>query len=148
MTASTGGGLPAGTRVEMAKEPSGASVAFTSKRPFFVSDVRTHAAVSQRLLQETKVESLHFEPVVREACESGRYNGIVLLGGGDPGYVEGREIAHRYGAWDDFEDQPLHATYLIDRDGKVRWHRISADPFRDFAFLKEELARVNRLTAK
>ena len=36
LTASTGGGLPLGTRVEMAKEPSGASVAFTSKRPFFI----------------------------------------------------------------------------------------------------------------
>jgi len=58
------------------------------------------------------------------------------------------EAARRYGAWDDFEDQPLHATFLIDRDGKIRWHRISADPFRDFAFLKEELVRVNRLTGR
>lgn len=57
-------------------------------------------------------------------------------------------IARRYLAWDDFEEVPLHATFLIDRDGKVRWHRISADPFTDFAFLKEELARVNRLTAR
>jgi peroxiredoxin len=58
------------------------------------------------------------------------------------------EIAHRYLAWDDFEDLPLHATFLIDRDGKVRWHHISADPFTDFTFLKEELARVNRLTGR
>ncbi|HEX6441687.1 MAG TPA: aspartate/glutamate racemase family protein [Stellaceae bacterium] len=36
-------------------------------------------------------------PIVREACESGRYNAIVLLGGGDPGFVEAREIARRYG---------------------------------------------------
>ena len=28
-------------------------------------------------------------PVVREACESGRYNAIVLLGGGDPGLSRG-----------------------------------------------------------
>lgn len=35
-------------------------------------------------------------PLVREACESGRYNAIVLLGGGDPGYVECREIGRRY----------------------------------------------------
>lgn len=36
-------------------------------------------------------------PLVREACESGKYNAIVLLGGGDPGYMEAREIgrAHR-----------------------------------------------------
>ena len=31
-------------------------------------------------------------PLVREACAGGRYNAIVLLGGGDPGYMEAREI--------------------------------------------------------
>jgi len=36
-------------------------------------------------------------PVVREACESGKYNGIVLLGGGEPGFIESREIAKHYG---------------------------------------------------
>ncbi|MBP0494990.1 aspartate/glutamate racemase family protein [Pararoseomonas indoligenes] len=36
-------------------------------------------------------------PVVREACESGRYNAIILLGGVDPGFWEAREIAQPYG---------------------------------------------------
>jgi allantoin racemase len=36
-------------------------------------------------------------PIVKEACESGKYNGIVLLGGGDPGAIESREIGRRYG---------------------------------------------------
>jgi Asp/Glu/hydantoin racemase len=36
-------------------------------------------------------------PIVREACESGKYNAIVLLGGGEPGFQEAREIARRYG---------------------------------------------------
>ena len=36
-------------------------------------------------------------PIVREACESGKYNALVLLGGGDPGLLESREIAARYG---------------------------------------------------
>ncbi len=36
-------------------------------------------------------------PIVREACESGKYNGIVLLGGGEPGFLESREIARRFG---------------------------------------------------
>jgi len=36
-------------------------------------------------------------PIVREACESGRYNAIVLLGGGEPGFLESREIARKYG---------------------------------------------------
>jgi allantoin racemase len=35
-------------------------------------------------------------PLVREACASGNYNAIVLLGGGDPGYMEAREIGHQH----------------------------------------------------
>ena len=35
--------------------------------------------------------------VVREACASGKYNGIVLLGGGEPGFQPAREIARPYG---------------------------------------------------
>jgi allantoin racemase len=35
-------------------------------------------------------------PIIRRACESGQYDAIVMLGGGDPGYVEGREIARKY----------------------------------------------------
>jgi Asp/Glu/hydantoin racemase len=35
-------------------------------------------------------------PVVREACASGKYNAVVLLGGGDPGYMEAREIGRQY----------------------------------------------------
>ena len=27
-------------------------------------------------------------PLVRQACESGKYNAIVLLGGGEPGFLE------------------------------------------------------------
>lgn len=35
--------------------------------------------------------------LVREACESGKYNAIVLLGGGDPGFLAAREICKRHG---------------------------------------------------
>jgi Asp/Glu/hydantoin racemase len=35
-------------------------------------------------------------PMVREACESGKYDAIVLLGGGDPGGVAAREIGRQY----------------------------------------------------
>jgi len=35
-------------------------------------------------------------PIVREACASGKYNAIVLLGGGEPGFQESREIARAY----------------------------------------------------
>ena len=35
-------------------------------------------------------------PIVREACTSGRYDAIVMLGGGDPGVTEAREIGQRH----------------------------------------------------
>jgi peroxiredoxin len=50
-----------------------------------------------------------------------------------------------YRAYDDFENQPLHATFLIDAQGKVRFQRISSDPFLDVEFIKTEAARVNRI---
>jgi diguanylate cyclase (GGDEF)-like protein len=79
VTAVVGPSLPLGTRIAMSIEPSGAAVAYTSKRAFFVSDARNHAAVSQRLLKEGEVESVHFEPVVREdECV-----GVLVLGWSD-----------------------------------------------------------------
>lgn len=49
---------------------------------------------------ETREEFAHVAaarlPIVREACASGKYNAIVLLGGGEPGFLESREIARRY----------------------------------------------------
>ena len=36
-------------------------------------------------------------PIVREACESGKYDAIVLLGGGEPGFPASREIAQPFG---------------------------------------------------
>ncbi len=55
------------------------------------------------------------------------------------------DLFKRYGAHDDFEGQPLHAIYLIDARGDVRYRRISAEPFLDVDFVKGEIARVNRL---
>jgi diguanylate cyclase (GGDEF)-like protein len=76
VTATAGAGLPLGTRVSLGSEPSGAAVAFTSKRAFFVADARSHAAVSQRLQEQGGAESVHFEPVVREdECV-----GVLVLG--------------------------------------------------------------------
>ena len=50
---------------------------------------------------ETREEFCHVAaarlPVVREACESGKYNAIILLGGGEPGFMESREIARKFG---------------------------------------------------
>jgi peroxiredoxin/tetratricopeptide (TPR) repeat protein len=48
-------------------------------------------------------------------------------------------------AWhcfDDFEDMPLHGTFLVDADGFVRWQDVGAQPFTDFAWLRAEAARL------
>ena len=52
------------------------------------------------------------------------------------------DLFKRYRAYDDFESQPLHGTFLIDAQGNVRFQRISADPFLDVEFIKAEAARV------
>jgi diguanylate cyclase (GGDEF)-like protein/PAS domain S-box-containing protein len=58
-------------RVELGAEPSGAAVAFTAARRFFVADAAEHPAVSQRLVSSVGVESVLFEPVVRAGAPVG-----------------------------------------------------------------------------
>jgi alkyl hydroperoxide reductase subunit AhpC len=53
------------------------------------------------------------------------------------------ELFKRFDAHDDFEGQPLHALYIIDSNGQVRYRRISAEPLLDVDFVKSELARAN-----
>jgi peroxiredoxin len=55
------------------------------------------------------------------------------------------DVFKKYRVFDDFEDLPLHGAFLIDAQGRVRFQRISADPFLDVDFLKAESARVHRL---
>ncbi|MEX2142606.1 MAG: redoxin domain-containing protein [Pirellulales bacterium] len=47
-----------------------------------------------------------------------------------------------YGCFDDFEQQPLHGTFLIDKGGLVRWQETGAEPFKDAAFLLQETKRL------
>ncbi len=54
-------------------------------------------------------------------------------------------VFKRYRAFDDFEDRPLHGAFLIDARGDVRFLRVSADPFLDVEFLKNEADRIGRL---
>ncbi|MFT5905516.1 MAG: peroxiredoxin [Cryomorphaceae bacterium] len=58
------------------------------------------------------------------------------------------KIFRQYNSYDDFEDQPLHGTFLIDTNGKVLWQDISADPFDDPAFLQKEALRLLPLHQK
>ncbi|MGP0070240.1 MAG: redoxin domain-containing protein [Isosphaeraceae bacterium] len=58
------------------------------------------------------------------------------------------ELFKLYTAYDDFENQPLHGTILIDSEGNIRFQRISADPFLEVEFIKTEAERVNRIVKR
>lgn len=48
-------------------------------------------------------------------------------------------------AYDDFESQPLHGTFLIDPSQRIRWQNISYEPFMHPDWLLEECRRLLRL---
>ena len=52
------------------------------------------------------------------------------------------EVFHAYRCFDDFESMPLHGTFLVDGEGRVRWQDISYDPFIDWEFLLAESQRL------
>jgi len=63
--------------------------------------------------------------------------------------VSGSDLSafRRYRAYDDFENQPLHATVLVDASGQMRWWDVSAEPFSDVKFLLKESRRLLRFTS-
>lgn len=52
------------------------------------------------------------------------------------------DVFKAYRAYDDFEQQPLHGTFLIAPDGLVLWQDISYQPFMDGKFLLAEAQRL------
>lgn len=50
-----------------------------------------------------------------------------------------------YRCFDDFEQQPLHGTFLVDPGGRVLWQDISYEPFMDVDFVLEESHRLLNL---
>ncbi|MDG2013676.1 MAG: redoxin domain-containing protein [Pirellulaceae bacterium] len=52
------------------------------------------------------------------------------------------DVFKRFRAFDEFENQPLHGTFLIDAAGRVRWQDISYEPFMDAEFLLKESQRL------
>lgn len=52
------------------------------------------------------------------------------------------EVFKAWRAHDDFEQQPLHGTFLIDEAGLVRWQDISHEPFMNPEFLLKESQRL------
>lgn len=54
----------------------------------------------------------------------------------------GLETFKSFRTHDDFEGQPLHGTFLIDKTGRIRWQDISYEPFMDHEFLLKESKRL------
>ncbi len=53
-----------------------------------------------------------------------------------------RQAFKAFRCYDDFENQPLHGTFLIAPDGQVLWQDIGHEPFMDVEFLKKESKRL------
>ena len=53
-----------------------------------------------------------------------------------------RTVFRAYRAYDDFENQPLHATLVIDSAGRIRWLDIGFEPFQEVDFLLAEAQRL------
>jgi len=56
------------------------------------------------------------------------------------------DVFKRYRAHDDFENEALHGTFLVDAKGRIRWQDISYEPFMDWEFLLDESNRQLRLS--
>ena len=52
------------------------------------------------------------------------------------------DVFRQYRVFDDFEEMPLHGTFLIDGNGRIRWHDISYEPFNNPKFLLGEAKRL------
>jgi peroxiredoxin len=57
-------------------------------------------------------------------------------------------IFKAYRAFDDFENRPLHGTFLVDGSGLIRWQDVNFAPFMDTKFLLGESKRLLALPAK
>jgi alkyl hydroperoxide reductase subunit AhpC len=55
------------------------------------------------------------------------------------------DLFRLYRSYDDFENVPLHGTFLIDAKGGVRFQRIGPEPFLEVDFLKTEASRIGAL---
>ena len=53
-----------------------------------------------------------------------------------------KEIFRRFEALDDKEKSPLHATYVIDSVGRIRWSTVGGEPFMDSEVLLREVSLI------
>lgn len=57
------------------------------------------------------------------------------------------EVFKTYRCFDDFEEIPLHGTFLMDSEDRIRWMDVGPEPFTDVQFLLDEAARLFALEA-
>src|SRR5262249_6215137 len=63
-----------------------------------------------------------------------------------PLFSDARHAAFKeWRCFDDFENQPLHGTFLIDAQGRLRWWDIGHEPFLKVEFLLKEALRLLKL---
>jgi peroxiredoxin len=55
---------------------------------------------------------------------------------------ESLDVFKQWRVYDDFEQQPLHGTFLVDPAGRVLWQDISYEPFMDPDFVIVEAKRL------
>jgi alkyl hydroperoxide reductase subunit AhpC len=55
---------------------------------------------------------------------------------------EGLDVFRSYRCFDDFEQQPLHGTFLVDAQGLIRWQDIGHEPFMNVEFVLQEAQRL------
>ncbi len=58
------------------------------------------------------------------------------------------KVFRSYRCFDDFEQQPLHGTFVIDARGAILWQDISFEPFMDPEFVLHEAQRLLHLEEK
>lgn len=72
---------------------------------------------------------------------------VALENGGDPLHFDvlcdpKGATFRRWGVWDEFTDEALHGTFLLDAKGRILWKDVSARPFDDSAWLLAECRRL------
>lgn len=58
------------------------------------------------------------------------------------------DVFKSFHCWEEFKDEPLHGTFLIDSQGQIRWRDISEEPFMQTDFLLEESKRLLAMDPK
>ena len=82
------------------------------------------------------------EDGLKFTVEKAKFNGgFPIRLAADPGL----KAFKSFRAHDDFEQQPLHGTFLVDADGRIRWQDISYQPFMETKFLLGEAQRLLNL---